>query len=71
MASAHEVLKETVNEAKLLLSSPALGTLDDIRSLLRLAQTAVDAEGGEVANDQVLAAPLHWTSLTRLGLAAR
>ena len=71
MASAHEVLKETVHEAKLLLSSPALGTLDDVRSLLRLAQTAAAAEGGDVPNEQVLAAPLHWTSLTRLGLAPR
>ena len=71
MASAHEVLKEAVHEAKLMLSSPALGTSDDVRSLLRLAQTAVDAADGNVPNEQVLAAPLHWTSLTRLGLAPR
>jgi hypothetical protein len=71
MASAHQVLQETVQEAKLLLSSPSLGTPENLRSLLRLAQKALDAGDGDVANEEVLAAPLHWTSLTRLGLAPR
>jgi hypothetical protein len=70
MASAHKVLKEAVHEAKLILSSPTLGTREDLRSLLRLAQTAVEAGDGDVPNEQVLAAPLHWTGLARLGLAS-
>jgi hypothetical protein len=70
MASAQQVLQETVHEATLLLSAPSLGTTDHIRSLLRLAQAALDAGDGELPNEQVLAAPLHWTSLMRLGLAS-
>jgi hypothetical protein len=70
MASAHEVLKEALHEARLILRSPTLGTREDLRSLLRLAQTAADAGDGDVPNEQVLAAPLHWTGLTRLGLAS-
>jgi hypothetical protein len=69
MASAQHVLKEAVHEAKLLLSSPSLGTSNDIRSLLHLAQAALDAGDGDLPNDAVLAAPLHTTTLTRLGLA--
>ena len=69
MASAHHVLKEAVHEARLLLSSPSLGTPDDIRSLLRLAEAALDAGDGDLPNDAVLAAPLHATTLTRLGVA--
>jgi hypothetical protein len=71
MASAHQVLQETVHEAKLLLSSPSLGTAEHLRSLLGLAQKALEAGDGDVPNEEVLAAPLHWTSLTRLGLAPR
>jgi hypothetical protein len=69
MASAHHVLKEAVHEARLLLSSPSLGTPDDIRSLLRLAEAALDAGDGDLPNDAVRAAPLHATTLTRLGVA--
>jgi len=68
MASAQHVLKEAVHEARLILSSPSLGTPDDIRSLLRLAEAALDAGDGDLPNDAVLAAPLHATTLARLGL---
>jgi hypothetical protein len=67
-ASAPEVLKETMREANLLISSPSLGTPENIRALLRLAETALDAGDGGIPNQEVLAAPLHWTSLGRLGL---
>jgi hypothetical protein len=69
MASAHQVLQETVQETRLLLSYPSLGTPERVRSLLQLALAALDAGDGDVPNEEVLAAPLHWTSLTRLGLA--
>lgn len=69
MASAQHVLNEAVHEAKLLLLSPSLGTTEDLRSLLRLAEAALDAGDGDLPNDAVLAAPLHATTLARLGLA--
>jgi hypothetical protein len=68
MASAHRVLQETIREANLLVSSPSLGTPETVRSLLKLAEAAVDAGEGDVPNEVVLAAQLHWTSLERLGL---
>ena len=55
----------------MLLSYPSLGTPQRVRSLLQLAMAALDAGDGDVPTEEVLAAPLHWTSLTRLGLAAR
>jgi hypothetical protein len=69
MASAQHVLKEAVHEARLLLLSPSLGSPDDIRRLLHLAEAALDAGDGDLPNDAVLAAPFHPTTLTRLGLA--
>lgn len=68
--SAQRVLKEAVHEARLLVSAPSLGTPEDIRSLLRLAEAALDAGNGDLPTAQVLAAPLHPTSLERLGLNA-
>jgi hypothetical protein len=68
MVSAHKVLNEVVHELRIVLLSPSLGTPDDLRSLLNLARAAVDAADGHLPNEQVLAAPLHWTTLARLGL---
>jgi hypothetical protein len=68
MVSAHTVLNEVVYELRVVLQSPSLGTPDDLRSLLNLARIAVDAADGHLPNEQVLAAPLHWTTLARLGL---
>ncbi len=68
MTPAHSVLKEAVHEARLLVSTPSLGTPEDVRKLLGLAQAALEAGEGELPVAQVLAAPLHPTSLERLGL---
>jgi hypothetical protein len=70
MASGHEVLKEAVHEARLILMSPSLGTRDDLKSLLRLAQAALEAGDGDVPNEQVLKARLHPMCLMRLGLTS-
>ena len=70
MSPAPSVLKEAVHEVRLLLSAPSLGTSEDVRKLLGLAQAALDAGEGGLPVAQVLAAPLHPTSLERLGLFA-
>ena len=70
MAYAPDVLKQAVRDAQLLVAYRSLHNADDVRSLLQLAQKALSAGEGEIADDEVRSSALHAVALRRLGLSS-
>jgi soluble P-type ATPase len=73
MANAAEVLKHTIRDASLLVSSASASAErpHELQTLLELAQVALAAGDGEVADDLLRQSALHAVTLQRLGVPDR